>query len=88
MFAEHLLHLIVKLCHVTILILQLDPDVDLKLVIFGEYCYHGNLKSPYVNSSSIKLCLNIPFSSGQISSKYFKSNDGRLLSIGMQYLKG
>jgi len=49
MFAEHSLHLIVKLCHVTILILQLDPDVDLELVIFGEYRYHRNLKNPLMS---------------------------------------
>src|SRR6267142_1089258 len=31
--------------------------------------------------------MDVPFLSGQISSKCFKSRDGRSLSIGMQYLK-
>src|SRR6267142_2633184 len=35
----------------------------------------------------VKLCLDVPFLSGQISSKGFKSSNGRSLAIETQYLK-
>ena len=34
-----------------------------------------------------QFSFNMPFLSGQISAKCFESSDGRLLSIGMQYLR-
>jgi hypothetical protein len=69
------------------LILWLHPDFALELVVFRKYCYHRNLTNVARQSQFIKLCWVIPFLSGQISSKYFRSSDGRTLSIGTQYLK-
>jgi hypothetical protein len=70
------------------LILQLHPDFAPELVVLCEHCYHRHLKNPACQSQLNKLCLDAPFLSGQISSKYFRSSDGRTLSIGTQYLKG
>ena len=39
-----------------------------------------------IDRQFIKLCLDVPFLSGQISSKCFKSSDGRSLTIETQYL--
>jgi hypothetical protein len=68
-------------------ILQLHLDVALELVKLREYRYHRDLKNPTYQSQFTQLHLDIPFLSGHILPKYFKSNDGRSLSIGMQYLK-
>ena len=84
---EYGFHLVVEFCNFTTLILQLHLDVALELVKLCEYRYHGDLKNPACQSQSIKLHLDIPFSSGQILLKYCKSRYGRSLSIGMQYLK-
>jgi hypothetical protein len=83
---EYILQFGVEVCF-TILILQLHLDVTLELVVLGEYRYHRDLKRPPCQSLLIKLHVDTPFLSGQISSKCFKSSSGRSLSIGMQYLK-
>ena len=90
MFFQDFFHLsiIVKVRWVTALILQLHPYFTPELVILCEHCYHRHLKSPTHQSQFMTLCLDAPFLSGQISSKYLRSSDGRTLSIGTQYLKG
>jgi len=72
---------------ITILIFQLARDVALELVILCENSYHRDFKNPICQAQFITRPLDVPFLSGQISSKYFKSSDGRSLSIGMQYLQ-
>src|SRR5437879_3267664 len=47
----------------------------------------GTSKMAHVNLQFVKLHADIPFLSGQIFAKSFISSDGRLPSIGMQYLK-
>jgi hypothetical protein len=87
MFTEYAFHLFVEVCSwITTLIFQLHPNVALELVKLREYCYHRNLKGAFGQSPSIELQFDIPFLSGQIFLKCFKSSDGRALSIGTQYL--
>ena len=48
----------------------------------------GTRKMPHFDCRLIKFCVeDIPFLSGQISSKCFKSSIGRSLTIETQYLK-
>jgi len=89
MSIEHTFHLGVKVSPwVTTFILQLHLDVVLELIKFCEYRYYRDLKN-HVSVQLIKLQfrLDMPFLSGQISAKCFKSSEGRSLSIGMQYLR-
>ena len=72
---------------VTMLILQLYFEVAPKLIMLREHRYHGDLKISSCQLQFMKLQSDLPFLSGQISSKYFKSSSGRTLSIGMQYLR-
>jgi len=71
---------------ITMLILQLYLEVALELIMLREHRYYRDLKNSSCQRQFIKLQFNIPFLSGQISSKYFKSSSGRTLSIGIQYL--
>ena len=80
-------HFIFQFRWVTILILQHHPDVAPELVKLREYGYYRNLESPESQSRYTKLHSDVPFLSGQTSSKCFKSRLGRKLSIGIQYLK-
>jgi hypothetical protein len=47
----------------------------------------GTRKLPHFDRQFIKLCLDVPFLSGQILPKCFKSSNGRSLTIETQYLK-
>ena len=47
----------------------------------------GTRKAFHVGPQLTQLRLDIPFLSGHISPTYFRSSDGRALSIGTQYLK-
>jgi hypothetical protein len=86
MFIEYVFDLGVEGRWVATLILQLDADVASELIVLREHRYHRNLKNPSRQSQFMKVVFDVPFLSGHISSKYFKSNSGRALSIGMQYL--
>jgi len=70
----------------TMLILQLYLEVAPELIMLREHRYHRDLNNLSCQLQFIKLQFDVPFLSGQISSKYFKSSSGRTLSIGMQYL--
>jgi hypothetical protein len=89
MFLEYAFHLIIEVYNwITICVLQLHLDITPELIILGEYCYHRDLENPSRQSHcTTKSHFDVPFLSGQISWKYFKSSNGRSLSIGMQYLK-
>jgi hypothetical protein len=90
MIFEYFFHLGLEehwVIRVKLSILQLHPNVLLELVKFRKYHYHRNLQDPSGQSQCIKVWLDVPFLSGQISSKCFNSSDGRALSIGTQYLK-
>ena len=86
---EHTFHLGLKVSFwTTTFVLQIQLDVALELIKFGENRYDRHLE----NHMSIELLrnqlnLDMPFLFGQISAKYFESSDGRLLSIAMQYLR-
>jgi len=90
-FIENSFHLAIEdrwIIWITTLILQLHPGVAPELIKFRKYRYHRNLQNPSCQFLFIlKLCLNVPFLSGQISSKCFNSSDGRAHSNGTQYLK-
>src|SRR6267142_5743551 len=47
----------------------------------------GTRKTLHVDPKLIESRLDVPFSSGHISPIYFRSSDGRTLSIDTQYLK-
>ena len=47
----------------------------------------GTRKMSHFDHQFIKLCLDVPFLSGRISPKCFKSSNGRSLTIETQYLK-
>jgi hypothetical protein len=47
----------------------------------------GTRKMPHFARQFIKVCLDVPFLSGQTSPKCFKSSNGRSLAIETQYLK-
>jgi len=88
MLIEYALHLVVNVrSWITMPILQLHPDLSFELIILCEYRYHRDFENAPYQSRFMKLHFDIPFLSGHISSKYFKSSDGRSLSIGMQYLE-
>jgi hypothetical protein len=86
MLIEYSFDLSVEERWVTMLILQLYFEVAPELIMLREHRYHGDLKNLSCKTQFMKLQLDVPFLSGQISSKYFKSSSGRTLSIGMQYL--
>ena len=71
----------------TMLILQIEPNLELEIIVLREHRYHRDLKNALCLLQFMKLQVHVPLLSGQISSKYFKSSSGRTLSIGMQYLR-
>jgi hypothetical protein len=86
MLIEYAFDLDVEERWVTTLILQLYLEVAPELVMLREHRYHRDLKIFSCEPQFLKSQFDVPFLSGQISSKYFKSSSGRTLSIGMQYL--
>jgi hypothetical protein len=85
-FLENLFNVTVGVRGITIVIFQLHLDFAPELIILREHGYHGDLNNPSCQPQFIKLCFDVPFLSGQISSMCFISSVGRSLSIGMQYL--
>jgi hypothetical protein len=71
LFTEYAVHLVVidvySLIKTPRPILQLVLGVALELIVFREYCYHRNFENGLGQSQFMKLRLDMPFLSGQIS---------------------